>query len=200
MPAKLSRKKRKHAATLFLKHRALARRLAKRFAGQFNRPYDEMIGQAEGRLAYELCERWERYDPTRAAESTWIYWCVYWGLKTYCCNLQREPIQFAVLEEEDTVNTSPSPTSAGSRLMHIISELTTEARTLVSIILCAPAEIAEDVTVLTRARGRRAVRGYLTEQLRWDAAQLEKAWTEVETWLRTYEAGDPSCGGSSVVV
>jgi len=161
-------------------HQALARKLANRFAGMYNRDQQELFEEARTSMSLELFTRWETFDLKKSSVTHWLYQCIYWSLLTYCTRAQEKAIPFSALDNEEQLY---QPAAKPSRTETILQELSEEGQFLVRTIINAPDEIIDDLRPQTKARGRRAVRNWLLSH-GWDRTKLDRAWQEVQECLQ----------------
>jgi hypothetical protein len=142
-------------------------------------PYDELQAEATGILALKSVE-WKTTE-AKVSACTFIYRNLWWGLIAYC--RKNKTAQNTI-----SLGTAPAAhrrlvTSKGyvESLWETIGE---EARVVLSTIVNAPAEIADDVAraARNRAKARAAVKDYLVKQ-GWDPLRFHAAWREVAACL-----------------
>lgn len=167
---------------IFERHQGLVHKLAKKFAVKYCRPIDEMIGEAQYGIVHCI-SRWKDYDPTKGAESTWVYQWIYYTLLDSVTN--RKHIQTIPLmntrEEEDTEEIEY--VAKDKWIDTLLREVGEEGAFLVRTIIDAPAEILNEMAPSICARARNAVIGYLVDELDWDKQKLKRAWKEVQECL-----------------
>lgn len=167
----------------FKQYLPLAYKLAGKLAARYGIPYSTMTDEAESVLAWVVAQ-WDtpgayKYKGT-CSHLTWVYRAVYWDLVTFATRKQDRAIPFSRLggAEQKPVDL-PARESWVRRLLTTLGD---DARTVVRVILYAPAEIVEEVAPHAPARSRRAVQRYLAGQ-GWDGDRVAAAWAEVEVAL-----------------
>ena len=172
-------------SSLYTGHLALAKHLAMGVARSLKVNYQDAETEAISLLG-EIIACWSDsgsrgYNPTRCNPTSWIYRSLYWGLRTHFLRKVGRRMRPATdIDPEGTciVRAAP-PLSWVERLVH---NLGADARTLVAIILNAPADLHEILTARRPRRSRDAVRQYLTNQ-GWSPERVAHAWAEVEEAL-----------------
>jgi len=161
-------------------HQALAVKLASQFAAHYEMPHSELVIEANAILTDELFVR-QKYDSTKGASITsWLYKILYWKLLDYCSRNRDPAIPFSAFDTEEI---QCQPAAKPNRVQRLLQELSEEGQFLVHIVINAPAEIVDDISPQTKAKGRRAVQKYMLETCHWDQAKLDRAWQEVQECL-----------------
>lgn len=160
--------------------------MAHKFAGRFSRTFgvslETMTTESLSMLSLVVA-RWEcqqvGYNPTKTSQSTYIYRALYYGL--YDLMRRDWPKEKRLADRYD----APKRSTWLERLLRTLGE---DARTVVTVLLFAPAEIAaeleptlhraRDKVRAARERHRLAVRQYFVAQ-GWTAERADAAWLEV---------------------
>lgn len=164
---------------IFHRYEKLIYHLAKKFSVQYNLPYQELVG--EGCHAFLMyLEKWweEKFNTSISKETTWAYLKIYWSLKNICIKMTKA--KTVPLEIRNRIF---EPEAKPNWLARLLSEVSEEGKFLIKTIITAPGEIAEDVSVKTCGRARKAIKDYLIEEKKWDPNKLFKTWEEVKSCL-----------------
>ena len=166
---------------LYQQYLPLAAKLTNQFSRYYGLPYDDLHDEAQGLLGMSIAS-WERYNPAAAGVTTWLHRWIYLGLLTYCTrgHHTRSTIPFSVLEMDDNAFDPPAKTS---RLDRVMRDLSDEAKDVLYLILHAPAEIADDLSIKTSTRARQSIQKYLLTTLAWQPARVERVWIEIQEAL-----------------
>lgn len=160
---KLVERRDERYAAEFERYRNLARKIASKFADEYNQPYLKMVEVAEYALAMELFGR-RKYDAGHdTKKSTWLYAVVYFHMKQVCTRglhpcpayegmkekvhvrewWQDVPFSCVRFNRGDAEEREFDPPAEDMpRMRRILQELSEEAQALVGIILEIPGEIA----------------------------------------------------------
>lgn len=172
----LTEEERQAAEELFRKHRNLPAFVCHMLAGCSSLPFEELLEEAEWRLATMLLDDWRRYDPARGQESTWITNMLRWHMLSFIRKHGKRP-QSVELTAAASKPTSPK---GRNRIRQMIADLSDEAAEVVWLILVAPAEIAEEIRPRNIRRLRQALQQYLRDQCGWTIPQINQAFREVQ--------------------
>lgn len=173
----LTSKRAEKQAELYLRYRRVAYGVAKSFSERFNRPYAEMVDEAEHTLARVVVEEWDRehgshYDPEKCAPQTWIHQCVYWDLKIYCLGLGKSRKKHRSLDA-----TADCHARGSSWIESLADDVGEEGRALLDAILRAFRLLPDDA-YRAPVRSRRFILQHLQEE-GWDPSNLDAAWQQV---------------------
>lgn len=184
---KLTRKQKTEAGARYRQYLNLARATAASVAERSRTPYHELCDEAEHALA-SLCVRWDlEFKGELCQETTWVRRCVNWDLLDYTrdrarCHARASSIQTQGIEEQ--VYNLPDQTVRTHFIHRLMQELSAEASFILrTIVLDVPTEIAQDVTVKTCARARRAIKRHLSQTHNWSRGRINTAWREIEKAL-----------------
>lgn len=169
---------------LFLTHQKIAQSLAWKFAEKYARPIEETREIAHDALVKHSCIVPEKFNGKKAQRTTWIYQKIYFGLLSHCFNKKPwEPLR--PTEEMHNFEQHSS-----GWLEEVLMDLEDEGRVLIHVLLEAPGELRERITLMRAASVRQHVAGYLRRRAAWDDVQFQRAWEQVAGVLRGYEEPD----------
>lgn len=117
------------------------------------------------------------YDPTRTRFSTWLWHVVWNGLASDRAREVRNAERFGAAGSMDD---APAGQSVPFNRENLMARLSSDARTVLRLVLDAPAEIVEATAGLTKDGGlcRRAIRGWLAG-MGWGVARISEAFSEI---------------------
>lgn len=166
---------RQEQARVFEDHKPMVKAIARRLSDSPD-TFDELVCIGEGELALAICGFYgaERLT-TGCSLRSGLYRAIRWGMLDY---LRKRQLTVDVAEVDRQGHKSRI-----SWLTRLLADLTEEAKIVVHLILNAPAEIAEEVSVMTRARGRDAVRQYLCQEMGWPTDKVDIVWAEIRACL-----------------
>jgi hypothetical protein len=169
---------------LFVQYLPMVKKLAWRFAHGNPRHYQELLDLGEHTLGYALTkwagsnDRCSCGGEKQINRTSWIYRNLRWGMLSHIRRECKRPT--VALPKDGSTKLHSKPTSW---IQNLVMELGDDARTVVSLVLMAPAELAEEMEVRTCARARTALRTFLEEKLGWNDNRVETAWEEVAACL-----------------
>lgn len=152
--------------------RKIAGRMAKRYP---NIPYDDLV--AEG-----IWGAWSQmgdYDSTRCCLCTWVYRTAYHKMLDLCLHRVKRSRSVTLYGDKEEI-TAPAKTSFVEKLR---AELSEEGRLLLDVVLQAPEELHDALTVRRKVTGRRKLVNYMIDVHDWKPAQVERVFEEIRTAL-----------------
>lgn len=117
------------------------------------------------------------WNPSKSSLTTWVYR----GIRYRMLDVMRSRQSRNPPQELKPNRFVAKPTRPW--LCQLLSDLGEEAATVVNLVLIAPAEIVDEISVATRGRGRAAVKEYLTERMGWNEDKIEAAFSQVREAL-----------------
>lgn len=161
---------------MYLRHQGLCYTLAKKMSSNHKAHFEELLEEAKSRLAEMVCGvlPTDHYDPTKAAESTWVYQNLFWYLQTLVKNKTKR--------RTHELNTSlPAPQSG---FLTLLESLTEESIQIVQLIIAAPSEVLMELVPRNKVRAKRSVIAHL-KSLGWTRSEINRAFQEIENVLNT---------------
>lgn len=164
-----------------------ARQLARKHQQATGRDANDCVADAFGILA-EVCSRWDdptytrRFNPARGMkESSWVHFCIDHGLRDIAKHHARRNKIVATVPLTDKV-AARTESTAGGLIATLRADLSEAAQDVLSVILDAPAEIAEDVEGAIYPRLRPGVWGKIWSVFSargWTVQSFDRAWEEL---------------------
>lgn len=192
-------------AALFRQHRQMVFRIALKFSEKWGVSLDDLLYEGTWALEHEVCERWGRFDPSKASATTWCYHAIYWHLMRHCTSHIKQKARETPLSAFDADNDEPrggchahegntwEPVSRVGFVERLLREVGEEGRALVRVILEAPGELADAfsprivseshkrrVWVTNIRRSRKVLRSHL-RGMGWSGDEIRRAWNQVES-------------------
>lgn len=169
---------------LFLQFKPMVASLANKFSRGNEARYRELCDVGESALGLAIT-RWagdddhygDKWKSGRVTPLTWVYHILRWEMLSYIRKTDRHPVA-PISENVARQMSKPTPW-----LQRMLSNLGDDARTIVSLIVMAPAELMDEMKLITVRRARKALRQYLAEHCEWDDQRIELAWNEVAVEL-----------------
>lgn len=161
------------------RYEKLGWKMAKRFSERYGVDIEELMSA----IYLELLVRQQTCRDEHDANK-WAFQTIYYACLDHCHKESKFHQRFSPITQEtdgeEVMDTRPQPRDWKADLLRELSE---EGRCLVQVVIEAPEEIADELTVSTRGRARRAVQRYLIDELDWNAKQVQQVWAEVQACL-----------------